>query len=909
MLGLVAIPMFALIAVLAYDTYRQYTSDVAKAYQTARTIRSLSGAKTEQFLANAEVLLSKLAQRPRIRGLDATRCDPLLAELRELQTAYANILTLDAKGSLVCSAVGRMPGPGAGPDPKYYFSEVMRTGKFTIGKPARGFITDRWVVTLAYPIRDDAGKLNGAVAISIDLTSYQLVFSSKDMPPRTVIGILNSDGTIIARSEHADQRVGKQAANPETTKSVLRLREGDLRVRDFQGVERFYSFAPIANSDWFIYVGLDEAAAIAPVMQLALEHIALVISLLLALTAITAMVARRLARPVEEISKTMENVGAGAIHERAALAGPAELRQIAARLNAMLDARAQAEATLRQSEERFRTAFRTSPDSLVITTTHDGRYLEVNDGQTLMVGWSREELIGKTERDIKVWRHAEDRQKLVEAMKRDGSCTNLEAEFVRKDGSMFTGLVSSHAITLDGLPCILSITRDISVRKAAEEQIHNLSFFDPLTMLPNRRLFMDRLEQARISRLRHRREGALLFVDLDDFRMTNETLGHEQGDIFLQEVSRRLKNCVRLGNTVGRLGGDDFVILLEDLGATPQEAASQAEAMSEKILFALAQPYLFANVAHHRTASIGIALFGNQVEGSDEPLKRAELAMYQAKAAGRNTLRFFDPEMQAAVSTRVAMEDGLHEAIENNQLVLHYQVQVTDPGQVTGVEALVRWRDPVRGMIFPADFIPLAEKSGLILPLGRWVLEAACAQLALWAGRPGLAHLCVAVNVSARQFHQDDFVDQVLSVLKRSGADPHRLKLEMTESTLIDSVEKVIAKMSVLKEIGVGFSLDDFGTGYSSLSYLKRLPLDQLKIDQGFVRDILIDPNDAAIARMIIALAASMGLTVIAEGVETAAQRDVLADLGCSTYQGFFFGRPMPAQDFEAFMQGSGSRS
>lgn len=739
LLRLVALPMFALIAVLAYDTYLQYKSEVAKAYETARTIRAMAGAQTEQFLTDAETILSKLSERPRVRGLDASQCDPLLAELRELRLAYANILTLDAKGELVCSAIEGIASPERGPDPKYYFSQTMKADKFTVGKPAIGFLTGRWVVTLAYPIRDDAGKPNGVVALSIDLTNYPLVFSSEDMPPRTVIGILNSDGVIVARSAFADLRVGQRTGNPETVKTVLRLREGDLRVADFQGTERFFNFAPIANTDWFIYVGLDEAAVIAPVTQLALVHLSVVISLLLALTAITAMVARRLARPVEEISKTMANVGAGAIHERAALAGPAELREIAAGLNAMLDARAQAEATLRQSEERFRTAFRASPDSLVITTTNEGRFVEVNDGQTLMVGWSREELIGKTVRDFDIWRHAEDREKLVETLKRDGFCTDLEAEFVRKDGSIFTGLVSTHAITLDGVPCMLSITRDISVRKAAEEQIHNLSFFDPLTMLPNRRLFMDRLEQARMSSLRHRREGALVFVDLDDFRMTNETLGHEQGDIFLQEVSRRLKNCVPLGTTVGRLGGDDFVVLLEDLGDSRQEAASEAEAMSEKILFALAQPYLFANVTHHRTASIGIALFGNQAESSDEPLKRAELAMYQAKLAGRNTLRFFDPEMQAAVSVRVAMENGLHEAIENNQLVLHYQVQVTDPDQVTGVEALVRWHDPVRGMISPAEFIPLAEESGLILPLGRWVLEAACAQLARWAGRPGLA--------------------------------------------------------------------------------------------------------------------------------------------------------------------------
>lgn len=902
LLGLVAIPIFGLVASMGYDTYQQYESDIAAAYRTASDIRAISAAQTEHFLDNAKFVLSRLSRRPQIQSLDAAHCDPVLAELKQFEPAYANLLTLDANGRLVCSASGTARGQASGPDPKYYFAEVVRTGQFTVGKPARGFVTGRWVSTLAYPILNADGKLAGVVAIAVDLVNFRPALPLDSGRHHAIIGMINGDGTIIARSENADQRVGKPS-NTRSAATMLMERKGAIRARDYQGIQRFFAFAPIANSDWIIFVALDEATVLSPVIQLALVRLTLVIALVLAVTAITILLARRIAKPVEAISKTMARVGAGAIHERADLAGPSELREIAVGLNAMLDARMRANAELRQSEERFRTAFRTSPDGLAITRFDDGRYLEVNDGFLPMAGWSRAEVVGKTVGEIHIWRYPEDREKLVQLLQENGSCTNLEAEFVAKDGREWSGLVSAHVMMLGGTRCIMSIIRDISDRKAADERIHSLSFSDPLTSLPNRRLFMDRLEHALISIIRHQRWGALVFVDLDDFKTINETLGHDCGDLVLREVARRLSHCVPEGDTVARVGGDEFVVVLEDLSTDSREAATQVEALCERILLAIRQPYELDGLAHRQTASAGIALFGHQTEKPGEALKRAELAMYEAKSSGRNALRFFDPQMQAAVSARAALEARLREAIDSHRFLLHYQAQVTDEGRIMGVEALVRWHDPQRGMISPAEFIPLAEESGLILPLGQWVLATACTQLSLWSGKPDMEHLTVSVNVSALQFHQDDFVDLVLSVLNCSGANPHRLKLEMTESMLVSNIEGVITKMRALKDIGVGFSLDDFGTGYSSLSYLKRLPLDQIKIDQGFVRDILIDPNDAAIAKMVIALAASMGLTVIAEGVETGAQRDTLADLGCRNYQGYLFSRPLPALEFEAFIQ------
>ncbi|MCT6718987.1 putative bifunctional diguanylate cyclase/phosphodiesterase [Acidovorax sp. K2F] len=471
----------------------------------------------------------------------------------------------------------------------------------------------------------------------------------------------------------------------------------------------------------------------------------------------------------------------------------------------------------------------------------------------------------------------------------------------RQDGTHFWAQVRKR--TLDPrLPQAGSIwvIEDFTARKAAEDEINSLAFYDPLTRLPNRRLLMDRLKQALVASSRSAKCGALLFIDLDHFKTLNDTLGHDKGDLLLQQVASRLVTCVREGDTVARLGGDEFVVILEDLGENPEEVAAHCRVVGEKIFSALNLSYSLAGYDVRSTPSIGVALFDGPRDSIDELLKQADLAMYQAKTAGRNTLRFFDTAMQAAVSERAVLESDLREALRQQQFALHYQPQVEGQSQITGAEVLLRWRHPQRGMVSPSYFIPLAEETGLIVPLGYWVIHTACAQLARWALRPETAGLCIAVNVSAKQMQQDDFVPQVLALLRDTGAPPHRLKMELTESVLVVEVENTIIKMDALKAHGVGFSLDDFGTGYSSLTYLKRLPLDQLKIDQGFIKDILVDPNDAAIARMVIALAESLGLRVIAEGVEQEAQRAFLANCGCHAYQGYLMAPPVPIADFEA---------
>jgi diguanylate cyclase (GGDEF)-like protein len=443
------------------------------------------------------------------------------------------------------------------------------------------------------------------------------------------------------------------------------------------------------------------------------------------------------------------------------------------------------------------------------------------------------------------------------------------------------------------------LSRDITERKHSEKQIHQLAFFDPLTQLPNRRLLMDRLQQAFSVSARNGQHGAVMFIDLDNFKTLNDSKGHDFGDILLIEVAKRLSSCVRDGDTVARLGGDEFVIVLETLSRNQDEAATQVESVAGKIQVALNAPYQLQDHMHHSTSSIGIILFRGHLENLDNLLKYADTAMYQAKAAGRNTVRFFDPNMQAALEARAELESEMRQALSQQQFSLHYQIQVDSLRNPLGAEALIRWTHPQRGLISPAQFIPLAEESGLIIPIGLWVLQSACAQLKAWQKNPKTASLALSVNVSAKQFQQVDFVAQVKQVLSESGAQPSLLKLELTESTLLDKVEEAIAKMQELIAVGVRFSIDDFGTGYSSLQYLKRLPIYQIKIDQAFVRDIASDPNDAAIVKAIIAMAEALGLNAIAEGVESEDQFNFLEKHGCHAHQGYLFSKLVPLAAFE----------
>ncbi|MDP2153061.1 MAG: EAL domain-containing protein [Methylotenera sp.] len=549
------------------------------------------------------------------------------------------------------------------------------------------------------------------------------------------------------------------------------------------------------------------------------------------------------------------------------------------------------------------TAFESQEGMLV--TDAKNVILRVNRVFTDITGYTAEEVIGKTPKLLSSGQHDVDFYAAMWKCINGTGAWEGEVWNRRKNGEVYPERLTITAVkgTDDIVTNYVATFTDTTLSKAAEKEIYQLAFYDTLTHLPNRRLLLDRLSQALVASARSGRQGALLFLDLDHFKNLNDTLGHDTGDLLLQKVAERLTACVREGDTVARLGGDEYVVLLEDLSEQALEAAAQTVAIGEKILTSLNNPYQLVTHEYLITPSIGASLFNDHKLGIDELLKQADIAMYQAKKAGRNTLRFFDPQMQDTINARASLEGELRKALNKQQLQLYYQVQVDDWGRPFGAEALIRWLHPERGLVSPFHFIPLAEEMGLILPIGQWVLESACAQIKSWENDELTSHLTLSINVSAKQFHQPDFVAQVQAAVKRHGINPMLLKLELTESILLEQIEDTIASMNALKDIGIRFSLDDFGTGYSSLQYLKRLPLYQLKIDQSFVRDIAIDSSDQAIVRTIIAMAQTLNLNVIAEGVETEGQRQLLVDNGCKAYQGYLFGRPIPIDQFEALLR------
>jgi diguanylate cyclase (GGDEF)-like protein/PAS domain S-box-containing protein len=566
------------------------------------------------------------------------------------------------------------------------------------------------------------------------------------------------------------------------------------------------------------------------------------------------------------------------------------------------------------AELRIAAAAFNAQEGMIVTDTK-GVILSANRAFVGLTSYTMEELVGQTARLFRSHRRdAEFYQSMWNSVQSTGGWQG-DMSLRTKSGEHCARWLTVSAVKNEAgeVTNYIGSYYDISKLKHAEEKIQELAFFDQLTGLPNRVLLIDRVRQALNANTRNKSFGALLFIDLDNFKTLNDSLGHDMGDLLLKKAAQRISSCVRADDTVARFGGDEFVVLLANLGTQKAKAAAlQAEAIGEKILAAFTETFHLDPYEYPCTPSVGVTLFSPEDRNVDELLKRADLAMYDAKTAGRNGLRFFDPVMQTMISARAALETDLREDLKKERLLLHYQPQVDHEGRLLGAEALARWPHAQRGMVSPSEFIPVAESTGLILPLGALMLKIACRQLARWSADPATERLTVAINVSALQMRQKNFVEQVRAIIEQTGADPHRLKIELTESTLVSNVDDVIAKMDKLKAIGIGFSLDDFGTGYSSLSYLKRLPLDQLKIDRSFVKDVLVDPNDAAIAQMIIALSKSLGLSVIAEGVETEEQYSFLARHGQLNYQGYLFGRPLPPEDFErlarAFSPRRGSR-
>lgn len=581
-----------------------------------------------------------------------------------------------------------------------------------------------------------------------------------------------------------------------------------------------------------------------------------------------------------------------------------ELGVLVETFNQVWTARNQAEALLAEREAYFRAVMEQSGESLILTDIN-GIILDVNAETCRTLAYERNELIKRTITDIDagsshnaiaIWRKALE----------EGVPVSIESHFRRKDGTVYPVEIRCNLVVISQQECLLASIRDISERKKAEEKVHNLAYYDDLTNLPNRRLLKNRLELTLAVSRRHQHIGALLFLDLDRFKMINDSLGHSVGDELLSAVAERIKSCLREEDTAARFGGDEFVILVPELSGDQDVAQSLVRQLAQRILVELSLPFNIKDQQLYITASIGISLFPTDNATSAELLQQADTAMYRTKEEGRNGFHFYQAEMQAHASERLILEKSLHRALENEEFSLQYQPQIDENGELSGVEALIRWNHPTLGRIAPDKFIPIAEETGLIIPIGRWVMINAFHQvMTLQAKTLPASFKRLAINISPRQFSDEGFVDEVRDVLRLTGADPSLLELELTEGMLVKNIDEVIAKMKALKSLGLSFSIDDFGTGYSSLRYLKHLPLDQLKVDQSFVRDLIWDSNSRAIVHTIIAMANHLDLALIAEGVETDEERQVLLELGCKHYQGYYFSRPVSSNALERMVADS----
>ena len=794
------------------------------------------------------------------QALDRGAINGLIAAHQGWLAQPAEIRVTDASGAVVLGH-GVTPETQVNVADRDFFIEhrARDDGRTRASKLLFGRVAGTWIMLFSRRYNAPDGSFAGIVAASVPVAYFQELLSGLQLGSHGIALIRDLDKTMIARwpaLETPAGAIGSRGGSTELSDVVASGVEAQsfYSTRTADGVTRLNAYRKLERMPAFVVLGWGEEDYLAQWHEDVRKAVVLW-SLFLGVTALAGWLLWRLVNANE------------------------------------------------RANQRSRILLQNASDGVHIIDG-DGNVIEASDAFCRMLGYAHADLIGM---NVSKWDALFPDHELQAGLARllaSSEVHTFESAYRRRDGSVLPVEVSSFALKVDGKTVLFNSARDISARKSSEAEVRKLAYFDPLTGLPNRRLLMERLEFALEACVRDKRLGALLFIDLDNFKAVNDTVGHDEGDRLLEQVAAILGHCVRKDDTVARLGGDEFVVMLDDLSGDPDETIRHAESIGNKILQALHKRFELGSSEHRVSASVGVTLFGDHPgERIDEPLKRADMAMYQAKLAGRNALCFFDPRMQADVRARAEVEAGLWEALEQQQFVLHYQPQIGADGTVVGAEALVRWQHPERGTVLPAEFIPLAEDSGLILRLGRWVLETACAQLAAWAADPQRAHLSIAVNVSARQFRHEDFVAEVLDVLARSGANPARLELELTESSLVIDVDKVAAKMDALKARGVGFALDDFGTGYSSLAYLKRLPLDQLKIDRSFVRDILIDPNDAAIARMIIVLAENLGLDVVAEGVESEEQRVFLAQQGCRTYQGNLFSRPLPVAELEGYLQ------
>jgi diguanylate cyclase (GGDEF)-like protein/PAS domain S-box-containing protein len=903
MLLLVLLAVVPALGLVLYSGLEARYQEGARAREQVLQLVQRISYDQEQAIKETRQLLITLAQLPAARERDAEACSRILGGISRLHVRYANLGAIRPDGSVFCSAVRVSASPNA--RDSGWFRQALRTRDFSVSQFHFGGITGRPVLTMAYPVLG-GGEVAAVVFASLDLAWLNRYLSESLLPPGSVLAVMDRHGTLLARYPDPEFWVGENIGETPLAWEILTHPQGGVtEARGMDDIPRLYAYAPLApalTQGVYVYVGIPGAVAYAEPERVLRRNL-----LGLGLVALLAIAAAWwggafLLRRAQPLLAATRRLAAGDLAARSGIDyGVDEIGQVARSFDHMAKALLARDQALHESQAKLEKAQEVAHiGSWVSTPTPAGGQLAWSRETCRIFGLAEDRFDNRIETFLAMV-HPEDLEAVREANRAalaGDKSYDIEHRVVRPDGSV-RWVHAQADIVRDAegrTVSMVGVVQDVTERKTSEERIQYLAYYDALTGLPNRALFEDRLRHAVIDADRRERLVGVMFLDVDRFKDVNDSLGHETGDRLLKAVAERLTAVVRKGDTVARLGGDEFTVILAGM-AHVDDAAHVAQ----KILEVFEQPFHVAQREFHMTASVGITLYPFDDSNSSHLLRNADIAMYRAKEAGRNTYQFYTAEMTAKASERLTLKNDLQRAFKQHEFSLVYQPIVDSGGNILGVEALLRWQHPEHGLIEPDQFIGLAEETGLIVALGEWVLRAACQQCAAWHRR-GFPDLQMAVNLSARQFRHAHLAGTVQTVLEQTGLDARRLELELTESVLLEHDETTAGSLRTLSNAGVSLVIDDFGIGYSSLSYLRRFPIRTLKIDRSFTRGIPADPDSSAIAVSIVTLAHSLGMKVVAEGVETAEQFEFLRRQGCDAYQGFRFSKPLPPDDMERLL-------
>ena len=890
---LAVVPLFAIVL---FDYQAQRAGEIRDIEAQVEAVMFAARQEEQSAQRSVQLVLEIVARADNMQSLDGEDCSGLARRMLASLPFFANIGAAHPDGTLFCS--GRPMSARVSVADREWFREGSSGSAITRGEYVEaGRVSVQPGFIFGYPLRDADGRLLSVLYAMLRTDWFDRVIAEYNLPDGWEASLISMEGRVIASRPRIDEWKGAVPGDlMRAFREILQSPDRLAEAVDFRGDRRLYGVEPvvIAGDEVFVAIGAPLERSLSALNR----TFALRVGLLLIVALLSTLFARYtiyklVDRWAGKMLGTLEALALGRLNTRIEkFSEVRELERLESGVNRMA---AQLEARTGQLR-KLSAAVEQSPACILITDAA-ARIEYVNDALLAITGHAREELVGQTPRILGGDTPAATISELWDTLLR-GQVWRGEFHNLRKDGTPYIELATVAPIrgADGGTTHYVSVGEDITLRRRSEELLHRMAYYDALTGLPNRAMLRDRLQQAALASARARSYAMLIHLDVDRFSELNDTLGHDAADDLLRAIAQRLRECLREDDTLARQGDDDFAAICENLGASENEAVAHAERIATAVHERISGPYPIdpAGGDSHVTVSVGVTLFVGSGVTAEDLLKQAEVALYRAKEAGRDTVRFFSAEMQATVETHAALVRDLREALAAGAFSLHYQPQVDGEGRMVGAEALIRWRDARGALVPPGLFIPVAEDSGLIVPIGEWVLETACAQLARWQADPATRALSMSVNVSARQFHKPGFLEMVRACIERHAIDPAGLELELTESVVLGNLDEAVERMRALRALGVRFSLDDFGTGYSSLSYLRTLPFDQIKIDQSFVRAMDEDVSSRAIVRAILAISASLSLEVVAEGVETEAQRDALRSDGCGLMQGYLFSPPVP---------------